>query len=790
MKDIGYGFRIMRRNPGFAAVAILTLALGIGANSAMFSVVNAVLLRPLPYPEPERLFALRSNESAPDLEEIRARAQSFEAAGGAALQRLDYTGSGDPVQVLAWLCDSEVLRALRVEPGMGRTISGDDDREGARPVVLLTDGFWRRQFAGDPGIVGKAIALSGVSYEVAGVLRPEFWKPGRAVDVLAPVRVASPAATRFRGVHFLETFLRLKPGAGAAAAQAEIDQINDWLAKTYPDENAGRTRRLMPLRERVVGDVRPALLILFGAVGCVLLVACGNYANLLLARAAGRQKEMVARRALGAGAGRLMWQMVAESIPLALCGGACGLFVAKWGVVALVKFKPAELPRLMEVGLDPWVLGLTMGVALLTGLVFGLFPAVGASRADVSSGLRDARGVAAGARTLKLRRALVVAEIALAVVLSIGAGLLIRSFGFLQGVQPGFRTGGVLTMRIELPESRYRELETQRRFRQRLLETLNAQPGLQAAIVSELPMSGESLTHNFVIDGRPELEQGREPELQTRTVEGDYFRVMGIPVRSGRTFAEVETQHVAVVNEAFVRRYFPEGNVLGVRIGWARQTPRDWMTVIGVVGDVRQFGPERPEEPAAYDLYSQTGAQWKRWMSLAVRSDAPPESVLAEVKRGLWSIDSRLPMTKVLTMNEVKDQAMARQRFQLLLMGLFAGVALLLAVVGIYGVMAYSVTQRTPEFGLRMALGAEPGLLLRSVTGESLSLAVMGGVIGMVTAFGFTRLMSRLLFGVSAHDPATFAGVAAVLAAVALAAAFFPALRAMRVDPATALRHE
>jgi putative ABC transport system permease protein len=794
IQDVRYGVRILRQRPAFTLIAVATLALGIGANSAIFSVVDAVLVRPLPYPQPQQLLTLDSGESLPALEDIQRLTRSFAGIGAYNVQSLAYTGEAEPLEIYGALCTADLFPVLGAAPLLGRAISAQDDRYGAARVALLTYTFWQSHFAGDAAVLGKAITLDGNPYTVIGVMPPDFWKPGRPVEVLVPVRTAYPEAARERGVHFLETFLRLKPGVSAARAQSDLDGASRWLASRFPEHEGTTPRRLMALQERVVGNVRPALLILFGAVTLVLLTACVNFASLLLARAASRQREILTRKALGAPTARLVRQMLAESIPLVVAGGGAGLLLAWWGVHLLAVLKPADLPRLTAVRIDGSVLAFTFGLCALTSVVFGALPALGgAARANLSDSLKAGARGSAGAATTRLRMLLVVAEVALALVLLVGAGLLVRSFHGLTGVAPGFSAEHVLTLRLELPAVRYRKLEPQRRFRQRLLEAVNALPGVQAAMISELPMSGDSLSHNFVIAGRPPLATGEEPELQSRTVAGNYFRVLRIPLLRGRAFAAEDhagTAHVVVVNQAFVEQYFPHQDPVGARIAWARDTPRDWMTIIGVAGDVRHFGPAQPERPAAYDLYSQTAQDWKRWMFLVVRSRVAPAALRAEVNRGLGAIDNQIPPTEVQTMEEVAAAALARPRFNLTLMGIFAALALALAAIGIYGVTAYTVTQRTQEIGIRIALGARHRNVLTLLLGQCAWLTLTGAAIGTAAALGLTRLMASLLFGVTAQDPLTFAAVAALLVAVALLAALLPARRATRIDPVKALRTE
>ena len=793
-QDLRFSARTLRKTPGFTAAAVLTLALGIGANAAIFSVVNAVLLRSLPYPNSEQLLTLHSNQSLPDLEDIQKQTNSFAAIGGLTIQALDFTGQGDPVQIYGGLCNAEFFDALGFRPVIGRTISPVEDAYGGPSLVVLTQGFWKHYFGGDAAILGKSIRLSGNSYTVIGVLPREFWMPGRPVDVLASLRVVSPLAAKFRGVHFLHTYFRLKPAISLARANVEMGNVDQWLALHYPEENTDNHRHLLPLRDAIVGDVRPELLVLFAAVGLVLLIACVNFASLQLARSATRQREIAIRTALGAPSWRLIRQMLTESVFLSLLGGVAGLVLAGLGVRLLMALKPAGLPRIADTSIDASVLSFTFALSLLTGIVFGLVPALSTTFFGLNAKLKeDTRTTAGGSSGYRLRKFLVVSEIALALILLISAGLMIRSFALLHRVDPGFRTENILTMRVELPEARYREQTKQRQFHREFLEALNAIPGAQAALVSELPMSGDYITHNFVIEGRPPLPAGREPEVQTRTVEGGYFRVMGIPLLAGRDFGSQDrtgSQHVVVVNRAFVAQYFPGQNPVGARVQWARSDPPDWMTIVGVVGDIKHFGPSEPEEPAVYDLYSQTAQQWKRWMYPTIRGAASAGILLEQVKQHLWAIDNQLPVTQVFTMNEVVAASLDHQRFNLTLLGIFAGVALALAVIGIYGVMSYAITQRTSEIGIRVALGAQQRDVPWMILGQGLRLTLLGGTLGIAASFVLTRYMSHLLFGITARDPRTFVFIPFALLAVALLACYVPARRAMSVDPMVALRYE
>jgi len=794
-QDLRYGLRMLRKNPTFALIAILTLAAGIGANTAIFSVVNSVLLRPLPYANPSRLYTLKSNQSLPDLEDIKDQCQSFDALGGITLQALDYTGGAEPVQIQAGLVNADFFNAVGVAAAIGRTISEHDDRYGAEPVVVLSDAFWRRFLNAAPSAIGKSIPLSGNSYTIVGVMPVEFSTPifGKFVGVWASVKVVNPVAAKFRGVHFLRTCLRLRQGISVAQARSEFEGIDDWLAGHYPENNNGRRSVLIPLRELAVKDTRPALIVLFGAVTLVLLIACSNFANLLLARSAARGREMIVRASLGAGRARLIRQMLTETMILSMVAGGLGLAIAKLGISSFLAAKPDSLVLPGEVGIDGRVLGFTLAMSFVTGVVFGLMPAFQAAGFSITQ--RPQIGGAtmtAGGRAIRARQALMIAEVALALVLLIGAGLLIRGLSLLSSVDPGLDTKNLLTMRIELPETRYKEIPKQTQFREQLLDGLNSLGGVHAAMVSELPLSGAWLDHAFVIEGRPPLPAGSEPDIQTRTVSANYFDTMGIRLLRGRDFgAEDRADHppVGLINASLAREYFPGSDPIGARISWARG-PRNWMTIIGVVADVKHFGLDAPEQPAFYNLYDQLDEPWKRWMYLTVRGEAPASTLLTEIKQQVWRLDGQIPLSEVSTMDEVIASSKAARQFNMLLMSTFAFVAVSLAAIGIFGVVSYSVTQRSNEFGVRLALGAKPGHLVATVVKQGLAIALTGAAIGTAAAAALTRLMSGLLFGVSPLDPITFAAVTLLLIAIALVASYIPARRAARTNPMSALRTE
>ena len=793
-KDIRYGLRSLLKRPAFTAVAVITIALGIGVNTAIFSVINAVLLRPLPYDDPSRLISFRSNQSALDLADVEAQSKTFSRLGGMVMQPLAYTAGSEPVQFQVGQVTGGFFETLGVKPERGRFITIDDDRNGAPFVVVLSHNLWVKHFNSDDQILGKAIPLSGDMYTIIGVMPAGFVTPRISTEAWTPVHVSNPVAANFRGVHFLRTYGRLAPGVNIEQARVEMTVIDRNLAAQYPADNKNRSTVLFPLLERIVGETRRSLYILFAAVSFVLLIACANFANLLLARAAERQREFVIRGALGAGRWRLMRQLLIESLLLSLAGGAAAVVLAYWGTKLLVSFKPENLPRLDEIGVDGRVLAFTLGISVLTGLIFGLVPAWAASRGRVGDALKEgARSVTAGSARQLLRSTFVVVEFAVALVLLVGAGLLIKTFWNLRSVEPGFNPDHVITMRVELPETRYKEVAPQTRFRKQVLDRMNSLPGVQAAMISELPLSGDSLNHDFLIENRPPIAPGDEPSLETRSVIGDYFKVMQIPLQKGRDFGPQDfDEHaplVGIANEALVRQYFQNEDPLGKRVRWARDPEIHWITIVGVVGDVKHFGLDLPEEPALYSPYTQINP-WKRWMSFAVRTQGDAAGTAPSLKQEIWKVDSQLPVTRVETMSEMAAGSFAARRFNMSLLSLFAGLALVLAAIGIYGVMSNAVTQRTQEIGIRLALGARAIDVLKLIIRNGLMLVIAGVAIGLAGAFALTRLMATLLFGVTPTDGLTIAVVSAVLIGVALLACFIPARRATKVDPLVALRYE
>jgi len=794
-QDVRYSLRMLRKSPGFAAVAGLTLALGIGANTAIFSVIDSVLLSPLPYPEPLQLIAMKQNDSLQNVIDIQRQTRTLSQGGGVNIEAMDYTGGTEPVQIFAAYVDAGLLETLRVPPMLGRIITPDEDVSGGPRNIVVSYHFWQNFLSSDPHALGKTIPLSGNNYAVIGIMPAGFALPREHADVFVSLWVAYPEAAPYRGVHFMRTYWRLKPGMTLSQAQADMSTIDRRLAEQYPDNERDRETLLVPLHEWLTGNVRPALLVLFGAVGLVLLIACANFAGLLMARAIARQQEFVIRASLGAGRSRLIRQALTESGTLALIGGAAGLLLAKWGTGFLVSLKPPELERFSGIQMDAHVFLFVFGISLLTGAVFGLMPAWSAAHADVAESLKEgARGSTAGPFSQMLRKLLVTAELALALILLVGAGLLIKGFSRLRSVNPGFNPTNVMTMHLQLPATRYAEIPRQTEFRRQVLARLNSLPGVEAAMVTDIPLGGNYVGHSFVIDGRPPIPVGAEPETQTVSVMGDYFRVMRIPIRAGRGFKAMDREGqplVAVVNEEMVRKFFLHENPLGARIDWSRREgPHQWMTIIGVAQNVKHSGLNQPVDPAVYAPFPQSDEAWRRWMTLAIRSPSASAELIEDVKKQVWSVDSQIPVSEVHSMEDLMGVSLAQQRFNMLLLGLFAALALILAAVGIYGMMAYRVGQRMHEIGICIALGAQRRDVLRLVLGDGAKLAFFGIAIGIAGAIALTRVMTSLIFEVKPTDPGTFAVVAILLAIVALAACYIPTRRAMRVDPAVALRYE
>ena len=817
-QDVRFGLRSLLKRPGFTLVAVLTLALGIGANSAIFSVVNAVVLRPLPYAAPERLVALWGNLnqkgfeelelSAPEFADFRARgAHVFEDAAAYYEGGFNLTGAGEPERVRGVYATAGLFNTLGVAPSKGRAYTAEEDRPGSNDVVVISHSLWRRRFNSDPAVAGKSVMLDGRASTIVGVMPADFHFPDKDTDIWKPAAFdADLLSPNNRGSHFMNAVARLKPGFTLERASEEVAA----LARAQGAENPNTYQRgfgasIRPLAEEVVGpSVRTSLFVMLGAVGLVLLIACANVANLLLARAASRRKEVAVRTALGAGRARIMRQLLTESVLLSLAGGAAGLVLALWGVDVLVALAPEGTPRVTEVGLDARVVAFTFGVSLLTGVVFGLAPALHASKVDLNESLKEGgRGTGESAGRGSLRGLLVVGEFALALVLLAGAGLLIKSFARVLGESPGFDARGVLTMRLVLPQTKYRSYEEHRAFYSNLFGRLRALPGVESVGANNLlPLNGNGGSRTFLIEGRPVPPGQSKPEEQLRFITPGYFASLRVPVLRGRDFDERDVQtapRVAVVTRAMAERHWPGEEAVGKRIAYAgiargqEQRP-EWIEVVGVVGDVRHRGLDLESKPEIYvpvyqPLFSNRPVP-PLSLYVAVRTSGDAGALAASVRREVAAVDPEQPIANVRTMEERLAESVAQRRFNMTLLGVFACVALVLAGVGVYGVMAYAVSRRTHEIGIRVALGAQRGDVVRLVLRQGMWLALGGVGAGLAGAYAATRLMSGLLYGVSPTDPLTFAGVAALLAAVGLLACLVPARRATKVDPMVALRYE
>ncbi len=807
-QDFRFAGRVLLKNPGFTAVAVLTLALGIGINTAIFSVVNAILLRPLSYKDPDQLVLLNHNYpkidlkasvSAPGYKHYRETAQSFEGLAAMSFWSANITGDGEPERLQGMTTSANLFPLLRAEAARGRVLLPEEEERGRDRVAVITDGLWKRRFGADPNLVGKRVQLNGESYQIVGVMPPEFQfgrEIGMTVEIWSPISFTPQQLSMDNiGRENLFVLARLKPGVSFEQAQSEMNAVADALrGQLMPGLTVNDWGlKLTQMSEQVIGDIRPMLWMLLGAVGLVLLIACANVANLLLARSAVRQKEIAIRTALGAGRGRVIRQLLTESVLLSVVGGTLGLLLAMWGVDLLLSLNESKIPRAYEVGIDLWVLGFTVGVSLLTGVLFGLAPALQASKIDLHDTLKEGGRSGAGGMKSGARSALVVAEMALALILLVSAGLLIKSFAQLQQVNPGFRPEGVISMQLTLPEAKYKEPQQRQEFFRQLMERVKALPGVEAAgATNVLPLSGQNQSGSFNIEGRPVPQGQTSPHGDRWLVTADYFKTMNIPLVRGRYFTEQDgpdAPGVAMVDETMARKYWPNEDPVGKRISFETgpdNNPR-WREIVGLVSHVRHKDLEGESRVQYYvPLMQRPNAG----IFLAVRTSGDPESLSPAVRGVVREMDKDLPVYKVTTMQQLVSDSMAQRRFSMLMLGIFAAVALVLASVGLYGVLAYSVTQRTREIGVRMALGAQTRDVLKMVVGQGMVLALAGVGVGLVGAFALTRLMRSLLYGVTATDPLVFAGVAVLLAGVAFLACYVPARRATKVDPMVALRYE
>jgi putative ABC transport system permease protein len=814
MQDLRYAVRLLLRTPGFTLLAALTLALGIGANAAIFSVINAVLLAPLPYGSPERLTIVYSQfptmdfnrfwVSAPEFLDLRRMARSFEALGAYTTGSANITGGDEPVRVRVARVSAGLFPVLGVQPELGRAFTAKEDMPNTEPMVVLSHELWQRAFGADRGVLGRQVQVDGVDRTVIGVMPAGFDVAEERVEAWVPLAL-DPANPGNRGGHYLYLVGKLKPGVGVGQARSEIAGLVMRWQRDLPDTHSLSPERhplvIQPLLDDLVGSVRSKMWLLMGAVGLVLLIACANVANLLLARAEARQKEIAVRTALGAARGRLLRQFLTESVVLSLLGGALGLLLAVWGVRAIVATNPESLPRVREIAVDGRVLLFTLGVALLTGVLFGLAPALHARASVLFSALKEGgQRATAGAGRQLFRRLLVIAEVALAATLVIVGGLLIRSFWLLQQVDPGFDAGHVLTFQIALPDARYPEEPQVVAFYQRLVDRLRALPGVESAAAAwGLPPKRDILANDTDFEGVPEPPNGPVHNVDYwQFVTHDYLKTLKIPVVNGRGFLPSDaagTPGVVLVNETAAKHFWPNQNPLGRRL--RASAPPDvhppWLTVVGVVKDVKQAGLEAETGTEVYFLQDQmpeTLGGASDDMYLLVRTAGDPLSLVSAVRREVKALDPGLPLADVRSLEQVVFESVAQPRFITFMALLFAAVALALAAVGTYGVLSYSVEQRTQEIGVRMALGAQARQVLGMVLAQGALLVAVGVVLGVVLALALQRILAGMLFGVAPTDPIIFASVVVVLAAVALIACYLPARRATRINPLVALRYE
>jgi putative ABC transport system permease protein len=802
LTDLKYALRMLIKSPAFTAIAILTLGLAIGANSAIFSVVDAVLLRPLPYPHSEQLVRVFGSQpqlglaptSPANFLEWKEENQVFERIGTYVGQGFNLVGGDKPERVIGARVSADLLQLLGVQPALGRLFTNDEDQEGRAQVVILSHEFWRNRFGGDTHMLWQTITLNDRPYTIVGVMPPGFAFPEPRTQAWVPVGFNS-AERKTRDTNFIEVMARLKPGVSIEQARANMNAVARSQAERYPKTNTGIGVTLVSLQEHIVGDVRPMLVVLLGAVAFVLLIACANVANLLLARAAARQREMAIRGALGASRSRVVRLLLTESVLLAVVGGAVGLLLAIWSLDLLVSLKPANLPRLAEIGVNRTVFLFTLAVSVATGLVFGVAPALQVSKMDLNEGLKESsRGGTDSPRRHRMRALLVVSEVALSLVLLVGAGLMIRSFSRLLAVDSGFKADHVLTAFVSLPLSKYPKREEQTAFFDRLLERLRNVPGVSAAgIVTDIPLYGGSST-GFDVDGRPEAAPGTRPMTDYRLINSDYFSAMGMKLVKGRAFSRYDTEDapgVVIINETMVARFFAGEDPIGRRLDLSGN-PKDVREIVGVVGDVRNYGVDAEVKPEVYVPFLQSAPGYLSSvvsaLTIVVRSSIEPTALAAALREQVQALDKDQPVSEIRTMEWYLADSMAQRRFNMLLLGAFAVLALVLAAVGIYGVIAYTVTQRTHEMGIRIALGARGGDILRLVFANAMVTTLIGIAIGLAAAFVLTRLLQSLLYQVTATDPFVFATIPILLLVVAVIATYIPARRAMKVDPITALR--
>jgi putative ABC transport system permease protein len=804
LQDLRYGARMLRKNPGFTIVAVLTLALGIGANTAIFSVVNGVLLRPLPFRDPSRLVLIAEKSSFPIIStsrenylDWRDQSHSFESMEATRGGSITLTGAGEPERLNVRMATAGLFPMLGINAQIGRTFLPEEDRAGGTPVALLSYGLWQRRFGGSPDIIGKTIDLDLQPYTVVGIL-PSGFQILQPADVFLPFMPWAKTLPDDRNWHpGIIPLARLKQGVSKEQARAEMVGITKRLERQYPDYNTGTSADVVGLHDQIVQNARPALLLLLGAVSFVLLIACANVANLLLARAASRGREVAIRTAMGAGRGRVIRQLLTESVLLSLAGGLIGVLIAWVAVGLLLKIAAGSVPQGVPIGLDPWVLAFTAVISLITGLLFGIVPALRTAKLDLREALNEgSRGSTAGPGQHVLRGALVAIEIALAMLLLVGSGLLLRSFSRLQEVPPGFQPDHLLVADIPLSPTAYAKPQDRYQFFDRLVERAKSLPGVRsAAAASFLPVSGGGSIIHFNITGRPPKSPHEFVAAGYRTITPNYLETLGVPLLQGRFFTSADNEKspaVVIINATMAHTFFPNENPLGKRLQLGALPEQDvpTMEIVGVVGDVHS-GLDTDPQAEMYLPYRQADLLLPVFqLSVVMRTAGDPSLQTAALRSALAEIDPNQPLVKVRTMEENMATTVAQPRFRAWLIGILAILALVLAAVGVYGVMSYTVTQRTNEIGIRVTLGAQPQDVFRIIVGEGLRLALFGVGVGLVAALALTRLLQSFLFGVSAYDPFTFIGVSVLLTVVAAAASYFPARRATRVDPMIALRYE
>jgi putative ABC transport system permease protein len=815
-QDIRYSVRSLIKTPGFTAVAVIVLALGIGANTAIFTVVNAILLRPLPYPDSDKLVMLWETnprfqigiDTLPvthgNFMDWREQNSVFEYVSALGVGRWNLTGAGEPDRISGASVSPNFFRLMGTEPKPGRAFLDDEDRSGAGKVVVISHSLWQRRFAGQADVIGKPMTLDGESYTVIGVA-PEGFQFPRAnelpffvgvatqTDLWRPMTLTDDFVNKKRANHQLCVIAELRPGVTREQAQTEMTAIAERLEQSHPDSNQGIGVKVVPLNEQVVGNVRAALLVLMGAVAFVLLIACANVANLLLARSSARQKEIAIRTALGASRRRIVRQLLTEALLLSMTAAVIGTLLSLWGVKAMLSLSHNNLPRVSEISVDVRVLGFTVGIALLTSVLFGLIPALQASKINLSESLKEgSRGLPGGRRSNQVRSLLVIAEVALSLVLLIGAGLMIRSLASLLKVDPGFKADSTLTMHIALLGSKYPGANQQIAFFEEVTHRVETLPGVQSVgLISSAPLSGGVYAGGFSIEGRVLTSETDELVADRRMISPEYFNALGIPLLKGRGFSDRDDQAspgVAIVSESWARRFLPNEDPIDKRVKLGgRDSTRPWLSIVGIAGDVRDTALESDARPCVYIPYPQFPSSG---MTLVVRTAFEPTPLISAIRDEVWTVDKDQPLTEVKTMDQYLADSVSPRRFNAMLLAIFASLALVLASVGIYGVISYSVTQRIHEIGIRVALGAESLDVIKLVVGRGMALVVVGVVIGLAGALALSRVMTSLLYGVSATDPVTFAVVSVLLVAVALLASYIPARRATKVDPMIALRCE